>query len=247
MPPTAWIALALSAALTAALARKDPSESTVAQPRADESGKARHAELIGRVRASRPSSVVFIGDSITQGWEQDGSELWAERFAPLGAVNLGAGGDRTEHVLWRLREAPIGPLEPEVVVVMIGTNNVGHRRDGAAGTLAGVRAVVDLVLSQAPRATVVLCAIFPRGAQMNPMRGELLQVNQALLRAYPPGDASSRVRFVDLGDRLIDPDGSIPTSLMPDGLHLSAAGYKVWADALMPAIRRPERPDAQKK
>lgn len=240
MAPASCGSVVLSAALAVALASHDPPRSTVPQPRADEWGVACHAELLKRARTSQPAPVVFIGDSITQGWEEEGRAVWAERFAPLGAVNLGASGDRTEHVLWRLREAPISRLEPKHVVVMIGTNNVGHGSDGADGTLAGVRAVVEQVRAQATEATVILCAIFPRGAQMNPMRGELLQVNQALSRAYPSTDATSRVRFVDLGDRFIEADGSIPASLMPDGVHLSAAGYSAWADALKPLLPAPQ-------
>ena len=234
MAPHARIAAALCAALAAARAGQDPLPATVPQPRADAWGAARHAEVLALARTCDPRTIVFIGDSITQGWEQEGRDVWAERIAPIGAVNLGVSGDRTEHVLWRLREAPIGRLEPKLVVIMIGTNNVGHGRDGAAGTLAGVRAVVECLRSQVPGAAVILCAILPRGEQMNPMRGELLQVNQALSRAYPDEGPSACVRFVDCGDRFIAPDGSIPASLMPDGLHLSAAGYAAWADALKP-------------
>lgn len=236
MTIAACSAVVLCAAFAAALPVQDPPLSTVPQPRTDEGGAARQSVLLERVRTAGPSPVVFIGDSITQGWEHDGSALWAARFAPRGALNLGASGDRTEHVLWRLREAPIGRLDPKAVVIMIGTNNLGHGRDDASRTLAGVRAVVDLVRAQAPNATVLLLAIFPRGEQMNPMRGELLQVNQALARAYAPD--SDKVRVIDIGTRFIEPDGSIPKSLMPDALHLSAAGYAVWADALSPELER---------
>lgn len=229
-------AVVTCAAFAAALPAQDQPHSTVPQPRTDEGGAARQAALLERVRTAGPSPVVFIGDSITQGWEHDGSALWAARFAPRGALNLGASGDRTEHVLWRLREAPISRLDPKAVVIMIGTNNLGHGRDDAASTLAGVKAVADLVRSQAPKATVILLGIFPRGAAMNPMRGELLQVNQALARTYAPD--ADQVRVLDIGARFIEPDGSISKSLMPDALHLSSAGYAVWADALAPELDR---------
>jgi lysophospholipase L1-like esterase len=189
--------------------------------------------------------VVFIGDSITQGWEDDGRAVWSERIAPLGALNLGVSGDRTEHVLWRLGQAPITRLNPKAVVLLIGTNNVGHGRDDAAATLAGVRAVVSLVRAQAPTATVIVCGILPRGEQMNAMRGELLQVNQALAREFgascdtdAPLPAGGGVRFIDFGTRFIAPDGKIPPGLMPDALHLSPAGYSVWADAVLPLLKR---------
>ncbi|MBU3727645.1 MAG: GDSL family lipase [Phycisphaerales bacterium] len=243
-------AAALGAAAIAAGAA-DVQVSTVPAPREDPGGAARQAAVLERARTSPPANVVFIGDSITQSWEAEGSTVWRERIEPLGAVNLGVGGDRTEHVLWRLSQAPLSRLNPKAVVIMIGTNNIGHGRDGAAAALAGVRAVVALVRAQAPAATVILCGILPRGAAMNAMRGELLQVNQALVREFgatgesgpatgsasgPAAGSGGAVRFLDFGVRFIDVDGKIPTELMPDALHLSPKGYAVWADAIMPHL-----------
>lgn len=235
-------ALALSTAAVA-LGAADVPVSTVPAPREDPGGAARQATVLERARTLPPAQVVFIGDSITQGWETEGSAVWRERIEPLGAVNLGVGGDRTEHVLWRLLQAPIGRLGPKAVVIMIGTNNIGHGRDDAAKALAGIRAVVSLVRAQAPTATVILCAILPRGATMNVMRGELLQANQALAREFgtphDPGSAEAAaagVQFLDFGVRFIDADGKIPAELMPDALHLSPKGYAVWADAIMPHL-----------
>jgi lysophospholipase L1-like esterase len=247
MHPAVPSAVVLCSSLAVALAAPEPPQSVVPAPRADAGGAARHALLLDRVRTAAPSAVVFIGDSITEGWEREGKELWDGRFAPLRAVNLGASGDRTEHVLWRLREAPLARLEPSVVVILIGTNNVGHGRDDAAATLAGVNAVVECVRAQVPTASIVVCSIFPRGAQMNAMRGELLQVNQALARTYAsaavqPGERG-RVQVLDLGTSFVDLDGSIPARLMPDGLHLSPAGYAVWAEALSPLL--PAGPGAE--
>jgi N-acetylglucosamine-6-sulfatase len=219
--------------------------STNPAPRNDPAGAERESVVVERARTSPPASVVFLGDSITQGWETDGLAVWEGRIAPLGALNLGVSGDRTEHVLWRLAKAPITRLSPKAVVLLIGTNNVGHGRDDAAATLAGVRAVISLVRTQAPTATVIVCGILPRGESMNAMRGELLQVNQALAREFgascdidAPLPAGGGVRFIDFGTQFIDPDGKIQPTLMPDALHLSPAGYSVWADAILPALKR---------
>jgi N-acetylglucosamine-6-sulfatase len=234
-----------AAACTLGASSFQPVPSTTPAAREDPAGIAREAIVIERARTSPPVPVVFIGDSITQSWESDGGAAWAERIAPLGALNLGVSGDRTEHVLWRLGQAPITRLSPKAVVLLIGTNNVGHGRDDAAATLAGVREVIRLVRAQAPTATVIVCGILPRGERMNAMRGELLQVNQALAREFgascntdAPLPAGGGVRFIDFGAHFIDPDGKIQPTLMPDALHLSPAGYSVWADAVLPALKR---------
>ncbi len=208
------------------LPASDPS-SLVPVPQTSEGILARQNLVLQRARESAPGGVVFVGDSITQAW--DGTDLWTERFVPMGAVNLGVSGDRTEHVLWRLEQAPLTRLAPKAVVLLIGTNNLGHGTSTAAETLAGIRAVVDKMKKQVSSARIVLCAIFPVGKHINAMRGEVLQINQALARAYAN---DSSVTLVDLGSSFVDADGNISPSLMPDGLHLAPAGYTIWADGI---------------
>lgn len=192
----------------------------------------RQNEVLRRARSTPKAAVVFVGDSITQGWEGEGAALWQKELAPLGALNLGVSGDRTEHVLWRLREAPLTHLEPRVIVLLIGTNNLGHGTSDAEETLAGVQAVIATLHAQAPEATLLVHEIFPRGERMNPMRGEILQVNQ-VLRATP----GPRTRVLGFSDRWVRADGTIPKEIMPDFLHLSPVGYAQWTEALVPEIR----------
>lgn len=194
--------------------------------------------LLQRVRdAKGPGGVVFVGDSITQGWDDPGREAWdAMRTAGLSKggtlLNLGNSGDRTEHVLWRLGQAPLTPLAPEAIVLLIGTNNLGHGTSNAAETLAGIRAVLALLRAQCPEARIVLMATFPRGERLNAMRGDILQINQALASDLGPG-----VTVIDIGARFVDATGDIRKDLMPDALHLSPAGYRIWADAVTQALR----------
>jgi lysophospholipase L1-like esterase len=176
--------------------------------------------------------VVFIGDSITQGWEDAGKDVWARDYAPLHAVQIGVGGDRTEHLLWRLQQAPLTPLDPKVIVLMIGTNNAATGRDTGELIIRGVRAVTDLLHAQCPGARVLVLDIPPRGAQTNPLRGMVLQVNQALSQVdWPEG-----VRFVRVADSFAQPDGRIDPALMPDFLHFSPAGYEQWSEGIRPAV-----------
>lgn len=194
----------------------------------------RQTEVVRRVKdAKGPIPVVFLGDSITQGWEGNGKERWDALFAPMGALNIGVSGDRTEHVLWRLQEAPLTPLDPKAIVLMIGTNNLGHGSSNAEETLLGVERIVETLRTQCPAATVVVCGIFPRGNRFNPMRGDICQINQVLTKL-----AGERVVVLDFGHRFVDELGVISPELMPDYLHLSPAGYAIWADEILPTLRR---------
>lgn len=202
-------------------------------PRTDEWAKARQDEVLRRVREAKvPVDVVFIGDSITQGWEEAGKDIWQRDYAPLGALQLGVGGDRTEHVLWRLGMAPLTPLDPKVIVLMIGTNNASTGRDSGELIIRAVREVALELHRQCPRARVLVLDIPPRGPQTNPLRGMVLQVNQALSQVdWPEG-----VSFVRVADGFTQPDGRIDPGLMPDFLHFSRAGYDQWSDGIRPAV-----------
>ncbi len=218
-------------------------------PRTDEWAKARQDEVLRRVREAKgPVNVVFIGDSITQGWEDAGKEIWARDYAPLGALQVGVGGDRTEHLLWRLAQAPLTPLDPKVIVLMIGTNNAASGRDSGELIIRGVRAVADELHRQCPAARVLVLDIPPRGVQLNPLRGMVLQVNQALSQvAWPEG-----VTFVRVGDGFVHADGHIDPAVMPDFLHFSPAGYDQWSEGIRPAVtsalraaKRSQEPEAK--
>lgn len=221
---------------------KQPS-SLVPVARTDAWAMAREKEVLRRAREAEPAKIVFIGDSITQGWEDDGSETWEQHFRKLSALNLGVSGDRTEHVLHRLQEAPLTRLSPAHVVLLIGTNNLGHGSSNANETLQGVEKVITVLLDQCKGATVHVLEIFPRGDAINAMRGEVAQINQALrafVRRYDENEKTprSRLRLHAIGDLFVEPDGTIRSDVMPDGLHLSAAAYRTWAEALLPEVTK---------
>ena len=247
----ASVALAFGAApfasQTASPAAKPPS-SLVPAARTDEWAIAREKELLRRARESAPAKVVFVGDSITQSWEDPGKAAWEKHLAPLGALNLGNSGDRTENVLYRLAEAPLTRLEPEHVVLLIGTNNLGHGTSDADETLLGIQAVAELLVAQCPKATVHIVETFPRGEKFNAMRGDILQINQAL-RAWVPAanarltaagrkGARAPLAIHAVGDAFVSPDGGISKDIMPDALHLTPKGYEMWAAAIAPLVSR---------
>jgi lysophospholipase L1-like esterase len=202
-------------------------------PKTDSGWKQRQETLNQRAaEAGSKAQVLFIGDSITQGWEGAGKEVWAKYYAHRNAVNLGIGGDRTQHVLWRLENGNLKGLKPKAAVVMIGTNNSNGEDNTVEQIAAGVGAIVQKLRSALPETTVLLVPIFPRGENPNPQRGKIQQVNQ-ILQKWVDGQ---KVQWVDFGHKFITAEGVIPGSLMPDFLHLSEAGYQIWAESLEPHL-----------
>ena len=177
--------------------------------------------------------VVFIGDSITQGWEGDGQQAWQKHFADLKAVNLGIGGDQTQHVLWRMRNGNLKGIQPKVAVLMIGTNNTGTGVKPAE-TAAGIRAILDELRTQCPSMKILLLAIFPRGETADDsLRLANDQVNSTISK-FADG---TNIVWLDLGPKFIGADGKLDRAVMPDLLHLSPAAYETWAVEVEPKIR----------
>ena len=184
--------------------------------------------------SQKDAKVVFIGDSITQGWEKAGKETWDENFAPLGAVNWGYSGDRTEHLIWRLQNGDIQRLDPEVAVVLIGTNNTGSGNRPADETFQGIKKSVEDLKWKWPETKIILMSIFPRGADPeDPMRRMNSEIN-AKAQSLADGD---QVQFLDINGEFLDENGNLSKEMFPDLLHLSPAAYEIWAEALMPKLK----------
>ena len=198
-------------------------------PRGDRGWKERHDLINKRVaEAAEKAQVAFIGDSITQGWEGEGKEVWARYYSPRNAVNLGIGGDRTQHVLWRLDNGNLDGIKPKAAVVMIGTNNSNGEDNSAEQIADGVTAIVRKLRDKLPDTKILLLAIFPRGENFNNQRGKILQVNQVLQKLAD----DKNVIWIDFGHKFVTSEGLIPRELMPDYLHLSPKGYTIWAESI---------------
>ena len=199
------------------------------QPRGDDGWKRRQASFNEKVKeVGKKSQLLFIGDSITQGWEGDARDIWAERFAKYDAINLGIGGDRTQHVLFRLDNGNLEGLSPKAAVVMIGTNNSNGEDNTAEQIAEGVRAIVQKLRAKLPSMKILLIPIFPHGENVNPQRGKIMQANQ-IIQKLADGE---NVIWVDFGHKFINDEGQIPRDIMPDYLHLSKKGYEIWADSI---------------
>jgi lysophospholipase L1-like esterase len=217
--------------LTAALILLLQNPATTPQPRTDRWWQERHAACVEATKA-HSFDVAFLGDSITQGWESAGKAAWSESFAPLKAANFGFSGDRTEHALWRLDNGEIAGGGAKVIVVMIGTNNLGT--NSPAQTADGVVAIVDQLLAKTS-GKVLLLGIFPRSVTADhPLR---LAAAEAT-RGFWDRCENPRVTRMDIGSHFIRSDGTLRTLLMPDALHLNENGYRIWAKAILPTVAR---------
>lgn len=191
---------------------------------------------IGTLKAAGKSpKVVFIGDSITEGWENAGRSVWQRYYAKYGALALGFGGDHTENVLWRLRHGEVDGIAPKVAVLMIGTNNTGDRNDDPAATAAGVKAIIDELQKRLPKTKVLLLAIFPREEQPSAHLRRLNESVNAIIANYADG---RRVFFANINAELLDADGTLSREVMPDLLHPQEKGYEIWARSMEPILNK---------
>ena len=180
--------------------------------------------------------VLFIGDSITQAWEEDGADIWKNEIAPLRAANLGFSGDRTQHILWRLDNGELPQaLHPKAAVIMIGTNNTGHNMEKPEAIAAGIGAIVDRLHKHNPKTRILLLAIFPRGAKPD---DKMRRNNDAVNALLAKLEGYKRVHYLDIGPKFLQAGGTLPQEIMPDLLHLSPKGYQIWADNVVPEIKK---------
>ena len=174
----------------------------------------------------RDADILFLGDSITQGWRSRGEAVWQANFAPRNALDFGIGGDQTQHVLWRMENYPIQHLHPKVAVVLIGTNNTHNTAPDIA---AGVKAVLTKTQTMYPGIKIILVSIMP-----NLRANDLMMSANAILRTFADNQT---IYYLDLVP-LMTPVGDNWKGLGPDHLHPDAAGYQLWADALLPLLNK---------
>lgn len=212
------------------------SPATKPQARSEAWWQARHQAKLAEAKAAEGIELVLLGDSLTQRWETDGQEAYAGLTARFRTLNLGFSGDRTQHVLWRIREGELDGLNPRKLVLLIGTNNLPPNRSTPEETVAGVAAVLADVRAKLPRTEVLLLGILPRGhAADDSIRAAVRQTNAGLKLL---AEAQS-IEFQDLSALFSDPTTGVPlANLMPDHLHLNAEGYQLLAGALTAFLAR---------
>lgn len=194
----------------------------------------RHQQKIAEREAmSNQVELLFLGDSITHAWELEGEAYWQQHFANRNAFNLGFAGDRTENLLWRIQNGAIDNLAPKWVVLLIGTNNAGHRLDPPEEIAAGVAMILRELKQQLPSSKILLMAIFPRSRNNHkPMRQRVNSANQ-LIKQFADDE---QIIWLDINHHLLTDDGVLLESVMSDLLHPNSAQYKLWAKLLIPIL-----------
>ncbi len=189
---------------------------------------------LGFVEEAKKGDVdlLFQGDSITDGWRGGGKAVWDATFAPMKAANFGIGGDRTQHVLYRLRNGELDGITPKLVVMMIGTNNLGGDTNDQIAD--GVTADVNEIRTKSPTSKILLLGIFPRGFKAEDgARARIKDINTRIAKL----EDKKSIFYMDIGDKFLDADGNLPKEIMPDALHPNAKGYQIWADAILPKVK----------
>jgi lysophospholipase L1-like esterase len=193
-------------------------------------GTEKRIEQFNGISKKGEAQLVFLGDSITQGWDGH-PEIWTAAWGHSRPANFGISGDKTENVLWRLDNGNFDGLKPKLIVIMIGTNNTGHRdgNEPAAQTAEGVKAIIERLQKKCPGAGVLLLGIFPRGEKPD----DKLRLHNAAINEHLAKFADGKaVHYMDIGKAFLQPDGTLPADVMPDRLHLSKKGYQIWADSI---------------
>jgi len=184
--------------------------------------------------------VLFLGDSITDAWRsfdeknsRGGKRIFDKEFAPLKTANFGIGGDQTQHVLWRIQNGELDGIKPKVVMLMIGTNNMAAH--SAEQIALGVEAIVKEIHKRSPSTKVLLLGIFPRGNKPGAIRDKIKECNRIIAKL---DDGGKTVKYLDIGGKFLEPDGTLPPEIMYDYLHLTEKGYQIWADAVKGEIEK---------
>jgi beta-glucosidase len=195
----------------------------------------RHELKLAEKQSMSQVDLVFLGDSITHAWEKEGSEVWAEFYESRHALNLGFDGDRTENVLWRLEQGEVDDINPKVLVLLIGTNNTGHRQDKAEDTGLGIKTILSVLSEKLPTTKILLLAIFPRSAKPTQKLRVLNEEVNQIIRTYADDES---VYFLDINRCFLDESGCLTSDVMNDFLHPNETQYRVWAEAIEPYLKK---------
>lgn len=244
MNPTRLLLSSTALAALASVGLADSAKPLALSP-APHPGKEKLHASFNEISKKGEAPLVFLGDSITQGWGGKGKAAWEQYWAPMGAANFGIGGDRTEHVLWRLANGNYDGLKPKLTVLMIGTNNTGHQgrpmaeHDGAVysssaeETAAGIAEIVKALKEKQPQMKILLLAIFPRGATPeDKMRRQNEETNRLIAKL----DDGKSVFFMDINRQFLEADGGLSKEIMPDLLHPNEKGYEIWSKAIQARV-----------
>jgi lysophospholipase L1-like esterase len=186
--------------------------------------------------------LLFVGDSITDWFywprpnAETGREVWDKNFAPLKAADFAIAGDTTQGVLWRMQNGELEGFKAKLIILMLGTNNTGS--NPVQQIIDGDKLIVEEFKKQQPQAKILVLAVFPRN---NARSADNTAVLNATIKAVNTGLAqmadNKQVFYMDIGEKFMV-NGAVPADIMADGLHPTAKGYQIWADAILPTVKQ---------
>lgn len=191
----------------------------------------RHYGVLNQI-ADGDVDLIYVGDSITHGFDNAGKTMWDKYYAPRKAVNMGFGGDRTQHVLWRFDHGEIDGINPKLAILMIGTNNSNGEDNTAEEIADGIKAICAKMRTKLPKTKILILAIFPRGEGPSTQREKNAK---ASLLASEIAD-NEMIYYLDINDKFLEANGTLPKDIMPDLLHPNEKGYQIWAEAIEPTV-----------
>jgi lysophospholipase L1-like esterase len=236
----AWASKLLNHPLPAQVPAIDSRRNSAIQavPRTDPNSRLAHEQLVQKARQGG-IDIYFVGDSITRRWGTSDPqyrpllENWRANFFGWNAANFGWGADRVENILWRLQNGELEGVNPKVIVLLAGINNVGTEPGNAEqieDIAQGLKAIVAVCQEKAPGATVIITGMFPRNDSLTVLP-TIRQINRKLADLAD----GKQVRYLDINDQLADREGRLfPGMMNADQLHPALKAYQVWADALKP-------------
>jgi len=190
----------------------------------------RHEGFVAEAKKGE-CDLLFLGDSITDGWRNKPKAIFQAAFGEYKPLNFGISGDRTQHVLWRIQNGELDGIKPKVAVIMIGTNNIGQKdAEKPESAVEGVKAILAELQKKTPTTKILLLGVFPR--EEKPDAEKRLAVKEINAGIAKFDDGGKTVTYLDIGPKFLEADGTLTKEIMPDRLHLSEKGYQIWADAI---------------
>ena len=199
--------------------------------------------------SEKQADIIFIGDSITHFWKGEdehpgyGNDIWQEYYGDRNVINLGYGYDRTQNMLWRIQNGELENQSPKLIVVNAGTNqfSITPNYDGDTPEIAfaGVRLLLKTLREYCPQARIIVMSVFPRMSQ-NQIQEKIDALNK-LVKEYLAENSKNdpEMFYLDITAKMRNPDGSFNPEIYCDGVcHPNSAGYRIWAEALEPEIRK---------
>lgn len=205
---------------------------TVTPEKREDAAEERYKSLDAQAKEKQPP-VIFLGDSITDGWNGEGRSVWEKEIAPFHAINFGMGANRIEHLLWQVQHSALGTdYQPRLAVVLIGANNI-FKIHSIVDIEGGMKSLLDDLRTRAPKMKVLVQGVFPTGRQPGLRRLETKEINRRFARLCD----GKQVIFFDFGDHLLTKEGVIPPEVSADATHLTAKGYEIWAENVVPKLK----------